>query len=198
MYNRLSLFVLLFSFLFLSSNGHAENVTVEIKTSLGNVIIELHSDKAPKTVANFLQYVDDGFYKNTVFHRVIPNLMVQGGGFDTDLNQKPTRSPIPIESDTGLKNDIGTIAMARTSDPNSATAQFFINVAKNDFLNFNAPNASGYGYAVFGKVIKGMEVVNKIASTPTGSSGPFSRDVPKTNIIIQDITRISSSEKTHQ
>lgn len=198
MYNRLSLFVLLFSFLFLSSNGHAENVTVEIKTSWGNVIIELHSDKAPKTVANFLQYVDDGFYKNTVFHRVIPNFMVQGGGFDTDLNQKPTRSPIPIESDTGLKNDIGTIAMARTSDPNSATAQFFINVAKNDFLNFNAPNASGYGYAVFGKVIKGMEVVNKIASTPTGSSGPFSRDVPKTNIIIQDITRISSSEKTHQ
>ena len=198
MYNRLSLFVLLFSFLFLSSNRHAENVTVEIKTSLGNVIIELHSDKAPKTVANFLQYVDDGFYKNTVFHRVIPNFMVQGGGFDTDLNQKPTRSPIPIESDTGLKNDIGTIAMARTSDPNSATAQFFINVAKNDFLNFNAPNASGYGYAVFGKVIKGMEVVNKIASTPTGSSGPFSRDVPKTNIIIQDITRISSSEKTHQ
>ena len=186
------------SFLFLSSNGHAENVTVEIKTSLGNVIIELHSDKAPKTVANFLQYVDDGFYKNTVFHRVIPNFMVQGGGFDTDLNQKPTRSPIPIESDTGLKNDIGTIAMARTSDPNSATAQFFINVAKNDFLNFNAPNASGYGYAVFGKVIKGMEVVNKITSTPTGSSGPFSRDVPKTNIIIQDITRISSSEKTHQ
>lgn len=198
MYNRLSLFVLLFSFLFLSSNGHAENVTVEIKTSLGNVTIELHSDKAPKTVANFLQYVDDGFYKNTVFHRVIPNFMVQGGGFDTDLNQKPTRSPIPIESDTGLKNDIGTIAMARTSDPNSATAQFFINVAKNDFLNFNAPNASGYGYAVFGKVIKGMEVVNKITSTPTGSSGPFSRDVPKTNIIIQDITRISSSEKTHQ
>mgnify|MGYP003480061310 FL=1 len=198
MYNRLSLFVLLFSFLFLSSNGHAENVTVEIKTSLGNVIIELHSDKAPKTVANFLQYVDDGFYKNTVFHRVIPNFMVQGGGFDTDLNQKPTRSPIPIESDTGLKNDIGTIAMARTSDPNSATAQFFIKVAKDDFLNFNAPNASGYGYAVFGKVIKGMEVVNKITSTPTGSSGPFSRDVPKTNIIIQDITRISSSEKTHQ
>ena len=198
MYNRLSLFVLLFSFLFLSSNGHAENVTVEIKTSLGNVIIELHSDKAPKTVANFLQYVDDGFYKNTVFHRVIPNFMVQGGGFDTDLNQKPTRSPIPIESDTGLKNDIGTIAMARTSDPNSATAQFFINVAKNDFLNFNAPNASGYGYAVFGKVIKGMEVVNKIASMPTGSSGPFSRDVPKTSIIIQDITRISNSEKTHQ
>lgn len=198
MYNRLSLFVLLFSFLFLSSNGHAENVTVKIKTSLGNVTIELHSAKAPKTVANFLQYVDDGFYKNTVFHRVIPNFMVQGGGFDTDLNQKPTRSPIPIESDTGLKNDIGTIAMARTSDPNSATAQFFINVAKNDFLNFNAPNASGYGYAVFGKVIKGMEVVNKITSTPTGSSGPFSRDVPKTNIIIQDITRISSSEKTHQ
>lgn len=198
MYNRLSLFALLFSFLFLSSNGHAENVTVEIKTSLGNVTIELHSDKAPKTVANFLQYVDDGFYKNTVFHRVIPNFMVQGGGFDTDLNQKPTRSPIPIESDTGLKNDIGTIAMARTSDPNSATAQFFINVAKNDFLNFKAPNANGYGYAVFGRVIKGMEVVNKIASTPTGSSGPFSRDVPKTNIIIQDVTRISNSEKTHQ
>ena len=123
--------------------------------------------------------------------------MVQGGGFDADLNQKPTRAPIPIESDTGLKNEIGTIAMARTSDPNSATAQFFINIAKNDFLNFKAPNASDYGYAVFGKVIKGMDVVNKIASIPTGSSGPFSRDVPKTSIIIQDITRISNSEKTH-
>ena len=134
---------------------------------------------------------------NTIFHRVIPNFMVQGGGFDADLNQKPTRAPIPIESDTGLKNEIGTIAMARTSDPNSATAQFFINIAKNDFLNFKAPNASDYGYAVFGKVIKGMDVVNKIASIPTGSSGPFSRDVPKTSIIIQDITRISNSEKTH-
>lgn len=197
MYNRLSLFVLLVSFLFLSSNGHAENAAVEIKTNLGDIIIELHSDKAPKTVTNFLQYVDDGFYKNTIFHRVIPNFMVQGGGFDADLNQKPTRAPIPIESDTGLKNEIGTIAMARTSDPNSATAQFFINIAKNDFLNFKAPNASDYGYAVFGKVIKGMDVVNKIASIPTGSSGPFSRDVPKTSIIIQDITRISNSEKTH-
>ena len=176
----------------------AQNPQVKFQTSAGDFTVELYADKAPQTVENFLQYVKDKHYNGTIFHRVIPNFMVQGGGFDTDLNQKPTRSPIPIESDTGLKNDIGTIAMARTSDPNSATAQFFINVAKNDFLNFNAPNASGYGYAVFGKVIKGMEVVNKIASTPTGSSGPFSRDVPKTNIIIQDITRISSSEKTHQ
>lgn len=181
----------------LAINSYAENIAVEIKTSLGNFTVELYPEKAPKTVENFLQYVDEGFYKNTIFHRVIPNFMVQGGGFNADLAQKPTRSPIPIESNTGLKNDVGTIAMARTSDPNSATAQFFINVANNDFLNFKAPNPSGYGYAVFGKVTQGMDIVNKIAATPTGSAGPLSRDVPKTTILIQDIVRVTQAAKTN-
>jgi len=198
MCNRLSQFVFFFFCIFLTLCAHAKNTTVEIKTNLGDVVVELYSDKAPKTVENFLQYVDEGFFKNTIFHRVIPNFMVQGGGFNTDLTQKPTRSPIPIESNNGLKNETGTIAMARTSDPNSATAQFFINVANNDFLNFKAPNASGYGYTVFGKVTQGMDVINKIAATPTGSAGPLSRDVPKTAVIIQDIVRIVDSDKANQ
>jgi len=198
MYSRLSQFVFFFFCIFLTLYAHAKNTTVEIKTNLGNVVVELYSDKAPKTVENFLQYVDEGFFKNTIFHRVIPNFMVQGGGFNTDLTQKPTRSPILIESNNGLKNEIGTIAMARTSDPNSATAQFFINVANNDFLNFKAPNASGYGYTVFGKVTQGIDVINKIAATPTGSAGPLSRDVPKTAVIIQDIVRIVDSDKASQ
>lgn len=198
MYKRLSQFVVLFFCIFLTLNTYAGNVTVEIKTNLGNLTVELYPDKAPKTVENFLQYVDEGFFKNTIFHRVIPNFMVQGGGFTADLKQKPTRSPIAIESNNGLKNEIGTIAMARTSDPNSATAQFFINVANNDFLNFKAPNASGYGYAVFGKVTQGMDVINKIAATPTGSAGPLPRDVPKTAVIIQDIVRITDSAKASQ
>lgn len=197
MYKRFCQFVFFFSFILLAINSYAENIAVEIKTSLGNFTVELYPEKAPKTVENFLQYVDEGFYKNTIFHRVIPNFMVQGGGFNADLAQKPTRSPIPIESNTGLKNDVGTIAMARTSDPNSATAQFFINVANNDFLNFKAPNPSGYGYAVFGKVTQGMDIVNKIAATPTGSAGPLSRDVPKTTILIQDIVRVTQAAKTN-
>lgn len=197
MYKRFCQFVFFFSFILLAINSYAENIAVEIKTSLGNFTVELYPEKAPKTVENFLQYVDEGFYKNTIFHRVIPNFMVQGGGFNADLAQKPTRSPIPIESNTGLKNDVGTIAMARTSDPNSATAQFFINVANNDFLNFKAPNPSGYGYAVFGKVTQGMDIVNKIAATPTGSAGPLSRDIPKTTILIQDIVRVTQAAKTN-
>ncbi|HQU97608.1 MAG TPA: peptidylprolyl isomerase [Nitrosomonas sp.] len=197
MYKRFCQFVFFFSFILLAINSYAENIAVEIKTSLGNFTVELYPEKAPKTVENFLQYVDEGFYKNTIFHRVIPNFMVQGGGFNADLAQKPTRSPIPIESNNGLKNDVGTIAMARTSDPNSATAQFFINVVNNDFLNFKAPNASGYGYAVFGKVTQGMDIVNKIAATPTGSAGPLSRDVPKTTILIQDIVRVTQAAKTN-
>ncbi len=197
MYKRFCQFVFFFSFILLAINSYAENIAVEIKTSLGNFTVELYPEKAPKTVENFLQYVDEGFYKNTIFHRVIPNFMVQGGGFNADLAQKPTRSPIPIESNNGLKNDVGTIAMARTSDPNSATAQFFINVVNNDFLNFKAPNASGYGYAVFGKVTQGMDIVNKIAATSTGSAGPLSRDVPKTTILIQDIVRVTQAAKTN-
>ena len=168
-------------------NVYATNISVEMKTNLGNVVLELYPDKAPKTVENFLKYVEDGFYKNTVFHRVIPGFMIQGGGFDTALKQKPTRSPVQNEADNGLKNEVGTIAMARTQDPHSASAQFFINVANN-----------GYGYAVFGKVTQGIDIVNKIASIPTGSGGPFSGDVPKSTVIIEDIVKLPIPEKNIQ
>lgn len=177
---------------------NAANVSVEMKTNLGNIVLELYLDKAPKTVENFLQYVEDGFYKNTIFHRVIPNFMIQGGGFDTALNQKPTRSPIQNEAANGLKNEVGTIAMARTSDPHSASAQFFINVANNAFLNYKTSNQSGYGYTVFGKVVSGMDVIQKIASIPTGSGGPFSSDVPKNSVIIEDIITLPVLEKNTQ
>jgi peptidyl-prolyl cis-trans isomerase B (cyclophilin B) len=171
----------------------AANIQVEMKTNVGKIVLELYPDQAPKTVENFLQYVDDGFYKNTIFHRVIAGFMIQGGGFDGAYQQKTTRDPIRNEATNDLKNEIGTIAMARTSDPHSASAQFFINVANNGFLNFKAPSQSGYGYAVFGKVISGMDVVNKIAATPTGSGGPFPADVPKTKIVIEEITRLPST-----
>lgn len=193
MYHRRILFFLLL--IFISMNVHATGTTVEMKTNLGSIVLELYPDKAPKTVENFLQYVEDGFYKNTVFHRVIAGFMIQGGGFDTALKQKPMRSPIQNEAANGLKNEIGTIAMARTSDPHSASAQFFINVANNGFLNYKAPNQSGYGYAVFGKVISGMDIVNKIASMPTGSSGPFASDVPKTSVIIEEMITLPASKK---
>ena len=162
---------------------------VEIKTNLGNILLELYPDRAPKSVENFLQYVKEGHYKSTIFHRVIPGFMIQGGGLDKALRQKPTRPPIENEAANGLKNTIGTIAMARTSDPHSASAQFFINVADNAFLNYSAPTDRGYGYTVFGKVTGGMEIVNKIAATPTGSG-----DVPRETIIIEEIRLISAAE----
>jgi peptidyl-prolyl cis-trans isomerase A (cyclophilin A)/peptidyl-prolyl cis-trans isomerase B (cyclophilin B) len=186
--------LLLLAVLSLVFNAFAADPQVEIKTNLGNIIIELNADKAPKSVENFLQYVKDGHYKGTIFHRVIPNFMVQGGGFSADFTQKKTRAPIPIEANNGLRNDTGTVAMARTSDPNSATAQFFINHRNNDFLNHTAPTPQGWGYAVFGKVIKGMDVVNKIAAIPTGPRGPFPSDVPSQQVIIED-ARILSSDK---
>ena len=186
--------LLLLAVLLLVFNAFAADPQVEIKTNLGSIIIELNSDKAPKSVENFLQYVKDGHYKGTIFHRVIPNFMVQGGGFSADFAQKKTRPPIPIEANNGLRNDTGTVAMARTSDPNSATAQFFINHRNNDFLNHTAPTPQGWGYAVFGKVIKGMDVVNKIAAIPTGPRGPFPSDVPSQQVIIED-ARILSSDK---
>ena len=194
-------FVQALIFLFLISislNVTAENIKVEMRTNMGNVVLELYPDKAPKTVENFLQYVEEGFYKNTIFHRVIPNFMIQGGGFDTTFKQKATRPPIQNEAANGLKNEVGTIAMARTRDPHSATAQFFINVASNEFLNYKTPSQNGYGYTVFGKVINGMDVVHKIASIPTGSGGPFSGDVPKTNVIIEDMVKLSTVEKNTQ
>jgi peptidyl-prolyl cis-trans isomerase A (cyclophilin A) len=155
---------------------------VDMKTSAGTIRIELYPAKAPKTVENFLQYVKDGHYDGTIFHRVIPSFMIQGGGMTPDMAQKKTRAPIPIESKNGLKNELGTVAMARTSDPNSATAQFFINVNNNGFLDY--PGQDGYGYTVFGKVVGGMDVVNKIAATPTGSQA-MHQNVPRTPIMIE-------------
>lgn len=170
---------------------YANNPEIKIKTNLGNITIELYPEKAPNTVENFLQYVAEDYYKNTIFHRVIPNFMIQGGGFDPTYTQKPTRQPIKNEAANGLKNQIGTVAMARTSDPHSATAQFFINVADNAFLDYSAPTERGFGYTVFGKVIEGMEIVNQIASTPTGPGGPFRSDVPSNMILIENIEAVS-------
>ena len=154
---------------------------------MGDITLELNPEKAPDTVANFLQYVKDGFYDGTIFHRVIPTFMIQGGGFDAKMNQKPTRTPIKNEADNGLKNDVYTVAMARTGDPNSATAQFFINVADNQFLNHTAKTMQGWGYAVFGKVVKGQDVVDKIKAVPTTTKGMF-QDVPVTPVVINKAT----------
>ena len=164
---------------------------VSMRTSEGIIVLELYDQKAPKTVANFKQYVKDGFYNGTIFHRVIDNFMIQGGGYLQDFKPKPTRPPIENEADNGLKNQRGTIAMARTSDPNSATAQFFINVNNNDFLNHKEPSMQGWGYAVFGKVIEGMDVVDKIRQLPTGRGGPFPKDVPQPPVIIEEITLVA-------
>jgi len=150
----------------------------------GVITLELDEAKAPKSVANFLGYVNSGHYDNTVFHRVIKNFMIQGGGFEPSMKQKPTQAPITNEADNGLKNDVYTVAMARTSDPHSATAQFFINVTGNDFLNFKAPTAQGWGYAVFGKVTKGQDVVDAIKAVPTTRSG-FHDDVPREDVLIE-------------
>ena len=161
--------------------------TVELKTNLGVMTIELYGDKAPKTVENFLQYVKDGFYKGTIFHRVIPGFMIQGGGFTKDYAQKPTREPVQNEANNGLHNTVGTLAMARTGNPHSATAQFFINVVDNPFLDHTAPTGRGWGYCVFGKVTKGMEVAEAIVSVPTGPGGPFPTDVPQKTVVIEDV-----------
>ena len=167
----------------------AANPQVEFDTTAGKIRVELYPDAAPKTVANFLDYVKAKHYDGTQFHRVIGGFMIQGGGFTPDFKQKPTKAPIPIESEqsskAGLMNVPGTLAMARTSDPNSATAQFFINVADNKFLNFREPTMQGYGYTVFGKVVSGMDVVDKIAKAPTGAGGPFPKDVPTEPVIIK-------------
>lgn len=174
------------------SNAANNNPEVVIQTSLGNITVELYPDKAPKTVANFLQYVDDGFYTNTLFHRVIDGFMIQGGGFTPQFERKPTRAPIMNEADNGLKNERGTIAMARTVDPNSATTQFYINVVDNPNLDFKDKTPNGWGYTVFGKVIKGMDVVDAIKSQPTGPGGPFQRDVPTIPVVILGISRVKS------
>jgi len=169
----------------------AADPKVRITTSLGVMEVELDAKRAPISTANFLKYVDSGFYNGTIFHRVIPGFMIQGGGFEPGMKQKSPGSPIKNEADNGLKNLAGTIAMARTPDPDSATAQFFINAVDNAFLDHRAKTMQGWGYAVFGKVTKGIEVVKKIESTPTGRAGGHD-DVPKVDVVIQKVERVGA------
>ncbi|MDD5240141.1 MAG: peptidylprolyl isomerase [Sulfuricella sp.] len=173
--------------LFLCTGAFATNPQVKMRTNLGEVVFELYPDKAPKTVANFLQYVNNNYYNGTVFHRSIDKFIIQGGGFTPDFQYKPTLAPIPNEAANGLRNERGMLAMARTYDPDSATSQFFINLDDNKFLNFHRPLPDYYGYCVFGKVIKGMDVAKKIAALPTGAGGPFPSDVPAQPVIIEEM-----------
>lgn len=195
---RLTIWAGLCLVLLATSTYAQENPKVKIQTNQGDIIVELYPDKAPNTVKNFLNYVDTNFYANTTFHRVIDGFMIQGGGFTQQFERKPTSPPVMNEADNGLKNVTGTIAMARTVEPHSASSQFFINVADNDFLDFKDKTPRGWGYTVFGKVVAGMDVVNKIKQTPTGPGGPFQRDVPQTPVIIISITRVQTDkEKTN-
>lgn len=172
-------------------NASAQSQRVEVKTSMGSFTLELYPDKAPKTVANFLQYARSGFYEGTIFHRVIDGFMIQGGGFEPGLRQKSAGAAIPNEAGiafkAGLRNEMGTIAMARTPNPHSATAQFFINVKNNDFLDFREESPQGYGYVVFGRVVDGMNTVMRIAKTPTTTSGPH-ENVPQVAVRIESVT----------
>jgi cyclophilin family peptidyl-prolyl cis-trans isomerase len=172
----------------------AAHPRVVLETSKGNIVVELYQDKAPKTVKNFLDYVKAGFFNGTIFHRVIPNFMVQGGGFTPDMTEKPTRPPIQNEADNGLANQRGTLAMARTRDPNSAGAQFFVNLKDNTFLNHTAKNLDGWGYAVFGRVVEGMEVVDAIAQVPTTTKGMY-ENVPAQPVVITRARLLSAAAK---
>ncbi len=183
----------------LTSLGFAQAQTpapqVKFTTSAGEFVIELYPDKAPNTVENFLTYVRDGHYNGLIFHRVINNFMIQGGGYDARYMEKPTRPSIKhegaeVKAKNGPTNTVGTIAMARTNNPHSASSQFFINVNNNDFLNHSAPSGQGWGYVAFGKVVSGMEVVNKIKLSPTGAGGPFPSDVPQTQVVIQSASLV--------
>ena len=178
------IFVLIISILLCTTMASAANTQVIMKTSMGAITIELFDDKAPVTVKNFLRYVDEGFYNGTIFHRVISNFMIQGGGMVPGLRQKKTHNPIPNEANNGIPNQRGTLAMARTNAPHSATAQFFINVTNNTFLNFRDTSTRGYGYCVFGRVIQGMDVVDKIRGVKTGNVGPFGDVLVKVVVII--------------
>ena len=168
-----------------AAGAAAPNPQVEVRTNMGSFMLELYPENAPNTVQNFLQYVKDGHYNGTIFHRVIPGFMIQGGGFNTKFEEKPTRSPIKNEAGNGLRNGVGMVSMARTADPHSATAQFFINVAENSTLDFKAPTQQGYGYTPFGRVVKGMEVVEKIVQVPTGPGKPPHQDVPRKAVVIE-------------
>lgn len=183
-------FLLLFSVSSIADNKPMTNtsdttVKVQLQTTLGNVVIELDTINAPISSENFIQYAKDGFYDGTIFHRVIPGFMAQGGGFTEDFVQKETRDNIQNEANNGLKNERGTVAMARTPAPHSASSQFFINYSNNGFLNFSSETSQGWGYAVFGKIVEGMDIVDKMAEVPTGSGGPMPTDVPQTTIIIE-------------
>ena len=188
----------------LMTTAGAETVTtdaaprVRLQTNQGPIVLTLDAAKAPKTVANFLTYVKEGHYDGVIFHRVIGNFMIQGGGYDSAYKERPTHSPIQNEADNGLQNNRGTIAMARTGEPHSASAQFFINVVDNHFLNFRSKNPQGWGYAVFGSVVEGMDVVDKIRVIPTGAGGPFSSDLPKTPVIIEKATIETAATVTEE
>lgn len=173
----------------MSSAQAQSNPRVKLETSLGDIVLELDEVRAPKTVANFTLYVKDGHYDGVVFHRVIKGFMIQGGGYDEKMSERRTRAPIENEAKNGLKNTRGSVAMARTSAPHSASAQFFINHGNNDFLDY--PGQDGWGYAVFGSVVEGMDVVDKIGATPTGNAQPFGRDVPTTAVVIRKATLLN-------
>lgn len=179
----------------LTAQAQSTNPQVKFVTSAGEFIVEVYPDKTPKTSENFLSYVRDGHYNGTLFHRVINNFMVQGGGYDTKYNEKNTRPPIKHEgaeakANGGLRNTVGTLSMARTNNPHSASAQFFINVKDNDFLDHQSTTSQGWGYVAFGKVISGMDVINRIKALPTGPGGPFPTDVPQTPVVIQSATLV--------
>jgi len=186
--HRISTFVLL---LLAIPCAWAQNPRVEFKTSMGSFALELYPDKAPKTVANFIQYVNSGFYNGTIFHRVIDGFMIQGGGFEPGMREKPTRPPIENEAGLalkgGLKNELGTVAMARTPNPHSATAQFFINVKNNGFLDYREPSPQGFGYAVFGRVVEGMDTVLRISKSPTATVEQH-QNVPQRPILIESVS----------
>lgn len=177
-----------------SLTAQAQNPHVEMRTNMGTIVLELFPENAPLTVKNFLQYVQDGFYNGTIFHRVIADFMIQGGGFTPDMQQKKTRDPIKHEGGNALKNQVGTIAMARTAEPNSATSQFFINVVDNQMLDFRGPGPQEIGYCVFGRVTKGLDVVNKIRNVQTGARAGH-RDVPVQTVLIERVTVVDAAAK---
>jgi Peptidyl-prolyl cis-trans isomerase (rotamase) - cyclophilin family len=194
MHRRTVLLLVLLLGLSAAAWADTDNPRVRLVTNKGDIVLQLDRAKAPRTVENFLRYVQDGFYNGTLFHRVIDGFMIQGGGFSADFVQKPTRAPIINEADNGLRNTVGTIAMARTGDPHSATAQFFINVSNNEFLDFREKTPRAWGYAVFGRVVTGMEVVKAIKETRTGAGGMFPKDVPQEPIIIQQAVIVSDGQ----
>ncbi|MDP2154839.1 MAG: peptidylprolyl isomerase [Sulfuricella sp.] len=179
--------------LLISTGALAANPQVKMRTNLGEIVLELYPDKAPKTVANFLQYVSSGHYNGTVFHRSIQKFVIQGGGFTPDFQYKPTLAPVPNEAANGLRNERGTLSMARAYDPDSATAQFFINLDDNKFLNHHRPHPDYYGYCVFGKVVKGMDIAKKIGALPTATGGPFTADVPVEPVVIEEMVLATES-----